>query len=493
MDDLDLQTSFRDLVFILFKRFWTFISILVLGMMIAFVWLFLIRDDAYLVGAKVLVKFGQEQALPTTALGERPMIVGQRTQDVNSEVDILQSAELIAKVVDHLGLDRPEVKPPPDRLLPWLRYQAKAGIKWLKDSYEGVMISIGLREELTPREKAIFTLQQGLKVISQKDSNVIVATLVYPARHGPSVILNDLLAFYLSSRTKIFQDATAVDFFTAQTASNRAALEASEEALKRFEAESSISTIEKQKEVLLQRIAAAQAPLDTAEVSLREATAKVQRIDRELREAEPDLAAAGGFPAQSFPEEVLQKLAELQREREQLRMQELDDSVVVKNNRAQFGSLVGMLVSHLRATQAEARSEYDTRDRSVKDLKAELAGLQHRTAEWNGLKRQASVSERNYLFYQQKLEEASTAVALEGRHTGNAVVIEPAMDALAPTGLRKTTLLGICLAVTLVVALGWISILEFFDHRVYSAEGLERQLQAPVLAVIPTEDSPRAA
>jgi capsular polysaccharide biosynthesis protein len=74
----------------------------------------------------------------------------------------------------------------------------------------------------------------------------------------------------------------------------------------------------------------------------------------------------------------------------------------------------------------------------------------------------------------------------ESRRIGNVVIVERATDPLAPYGVRKLTLLGIAFALIVCAALAWITIAEFFDHGVYTAATLQEQVDAPVLAVVPS-------
>ncbi len=483
-----LTASVRDLAFILFKRKWSVVTIFIVALLSTAIWLWLIRDDIYEVSASILVKLGHEQSLPPTMLGDRPMMVMQRYQDVNSEVNILQNTELIAQVVDALGLDKPAPpQPVPDKLIPRLRYYGKAAVRWVKESYEEVLISVGLRERLTPREKAVMKLKEGLHVIAEKDANVIIATLQFPIRQGSSVVLNTLLDAYQRFRPRMFYDVSAVDFFTGQVQTALADLHAAEQALDEFEASAGISLIAKQQEVLVQQIAEAQAAADAARVAAQEAASKLARFDQEMSRETPRLAAVGAFERGSFPDTLLLQMAELGRERERLRTMEFDDGVRIENNRSQFQVLANLLGTHLRSVLAERQALYDNRKHTLDDLQGQLNALHRNEMEWHARQRKVKVVEEQYVFYRKKLDEADARAALEREHVGNVVIIEHALDPLAPSGMRKTTLLLICLAVTAIAALAWVSIVEFFDHSFYTPEALTEYLGVPVIAVIPAE------
>jgi uncharacterized protein involved in exopolysaccharide biosynthesis len=485
--EFNLQTSLRDLVFILFKRKWGMLTIFLAGCLAAFVWVFLLRDSLYEVTGKVLVRIGHEQALPPTVLGDRPMpIIAQRSQDVNSEVDLLSSLDLLSRVVDRLGLDQPGPPTPvPPDLLGQARYYAKKWVRGFKDWYNEWLIVLGFRLRLTPREQAIAMLQKGILVLPQKESNIIVVRLFLPGREHASVILNTLLDLYLSFRLEMLEDGGGVDFFEAQVTKSSAELREAEAALQTLEETHNIQAIEDQKEILLRQIADARAASTAAEMALREARSKVDRLERELQSPEPDFAALGAFDPDSFPAAAMAHLSALQREREQLRMTELDDGVRIVNNRRQFNLLIGQISSNLRAALAERTLLHEGRAAELNALTQELESLHQAEMDWRAARRRSAQLEATDTFYRAKLEDASARAALEQRRIGNVAIVEHAIDPLKPAGMRKITLLGLSVLGALCAALAWAATAEFFDHRVYNAETLEKKLGAPVVAVIP--------
>ena len=105
---------------------------------------------------------------------------------------------------------------------------------------------------------------------------------------------------------------------------------------------------------------------------------------------------------------------------------------------------------------------------------------------WLDLKRKVQEFEEDYAFYRRKLEESSASTALmEREQTSNVSIIQQAMDPVQPAGMRKTLLLAIGLVVSLCAALVFVSIAEFFDHRIYRREDLERVLNVSVMGVVP--------
>jgi uncharacterized protein involved in exopolysaccharide biosynthesis len=318
-----------------------------------------------------------------------------------------------------------------------------------------------------------------------KDSYVIVVSMYLPVREGAARVLNSLLDIYLQRRAALFEERTAVPVFRSEAAARSAGLSEAETQLQAFETQSGISAIEKQKEVLLSEIARSDEELRSAELARGEAAEKLSRMERELQSSEPDFAALGDFEKDSFVGSLLLQLSELQKEREQLRLTELDSGARIQNNRSQFSALMKLVLSNLRSTLEQFEATRESRAVAVKQLHASLANLHDQQSRWTDLRRKTEVLESDYLFYGKKLAEASANAALAKADTSNVVIAERAMDAIAPSGMRKTTLLEISLGVALLAALSWVAVLEFFDHGLYSGADLEKRLGAPVLASVP--------
>jgi succinoglycan biosynthesis transport protein ExoP len=488
-----LPTSFRDLVLILFKWKWSIFFILVTGFIGSIVWLWVIRDEAYEVSSKILVKIGHEQTSNLTSMNEHPIpVVGERTHDVNSEIDILQNKELMGQVVDALHLDVPSPPPPyPAGTLPRIRWHVKDTMSRLREWQNELFIGIGLRPRLTYRERVLSMLSDGVIVTPQKDSNVIVARMFIGVREGGSVILNTLVDLYLKHRLQVWKGQGTEAFFAANLERSVRDLRQAEAALRNFEQTHNIIALQKQQEVLLVAIAGEEERTRQAGIVMEEARAKLTRVTAELSKPEPDFAALGEFPQGSFSDAVMQQLSGIIRQREQLRMTEFETGVRLENLRKQFRLLLDDVVSNVRAAAAERTAAYETRVRALTGMRAELTQLHGTELGWTDLQRRVTMAEAAYAKYSAKAQETAGLAELETRHIGNVVVIEHATDPLRPAGTRKLTLLATALAVVFLAALAWVAVAEFFDHRIYSTELLEGLVGVPAIGAIPASRAAR--
>ena len=488
MDRWIPQTSLRDLALVVFRRKWSVLAVFIVTILSALVYLFLIKDDLYELEAKVLVKIGREQAPPTTLVGERPIVMGYRHHDVNSEVDILKSTDLLAKVVDELHLDVPSPpEPPPPGIFQRIKYETRRVSRWFKDGLNELLIRVGMRERLSDRELAILGLQKRLRVEPVRDSNVLAIYLLVPIRQGSQIILNKLLDYYLDFRRTVYQDPTAVGFFTKQSDEERAKLNKAEENLQAFETQWQIQDLPQQIDVLINEINLARMKLTEAEISYKEAASKVDRLNQPGTNADSDYGLAGAFEERTFPENLLQQLTQLRLARIEMLLREPETGERVKNNQQQSDLVMGVMQSTLRSILAEKKAIYEDRLKVVEGLEKRLNELHSRRTHWNDLKREIKTLEDAFLLYERKLQESRANLALEEQKASNIVVLQHASDPLIASGLRKQTFLLIAMAMAFFAAIGWAAIAEFFDHRVYSAEHLTAHLSAPVLAVVPRD------
>jgi uncharacterized protein involved in exopolysaccharide biosynthesis len=484
MEDLFPRASARDLALIVFKRKWSIVAIFVATVAVFFAWLFLIHEDLYQLDAKVLVKIGREQAPPPSVMGTPPQLVAYRSQDVNSELEIFQSGDSIGQVVDELHLDQPAVQPVPSGLLARVKYELKRAMRPIKDWYEEMMILAGMRERLSPREKVIFGLRRGLTLRAQKDSNVFVASLVVPQRVGSARVLNALLDRYLELRRKLYRNQEA-GFFQSAVDESSGKLRHAERQLQVFESDGGIAQLEKQQSILLERIDLARDAWKEADYVRQELAGRIRRLGEEIQKPDPEFAGVAEFGNENFQQSVMRQLADLQREREKLRMTELDTGDRIQNNRQQYARLAQILSTNLHTALAEKEQQATLRKTAYDNLQDQLQQLHNKQMYWGDLKRKIQDYETAYQLFRRKLDQAAADDAMQASQIGNISVIERAHDPLAPTGMRKTTLLALALAGALLAALSWVTIAEFFDDRVYTVMQLQRHVSTQVFASIP--------
>lgn len=479
------QPRVGDLLFVLFKWKWSIFTITTVILLGSLFWLMVIREEVYMTEAKVLVKVGHEQAAPSTVLSQQPNTVGYRSADVKSEIDILKSTELIGVVIDKYGLDKLKPAPVPTGFIKLTKYRLKQVVRSIRDGIDEAMISVGLRERLSPREATLAALSQGLDVKALEGSNTVVAQWFLPFRLGSSTVLNALLDEYLKFRLSIYRDR-GNEFFRSAMAERSRDLEKAESQMNQYERSSAITNQPVQKELLLQNIAELERERHQAESEYKEAQSKVDLLAQELKKDKPNFGALGGFDQSPFQRSLMIEIAGLEKKRQELLLTEMDKSDRITNVTSQISLLANMLTANLKSVLAEKEARFNATHAEVQRLQAVLGGLHDREVPWTDMQRRVKQLEDEYHFFRKKYEESTaTRTAVEQQLSGNVAVIERAIDPVQPAGTRKTVYLGIALIAAIVTALAFVTIGEFFDHRMYTADQLERYIQAPVLATVP--------
>lgn len=479
--------SWRDILVVLFRRKIAILAVFFASLLSAVVYLTLIREETYTVGAKLLVRLGREQSAPITNLRDAAVpVITYRYQEVNSEIELLKSQNLMADVVDHFHMDRPAPpKRPAPGFLPWLRFEAKRLSKSVSAWYGDAMIALGMRERIDPRSAAIEQLTKGFDAVAQKDSNVVIVTLTLPFREGGSVVLSKLLEFYQQRRLRAYTDNAVEVYFQQEAQSRLARLQDSENQLQTFETAHGIAAIDTQKNELIAEITKVEGQLARARTQRSQLAGKQSRLTEQLKKPEPDVAVLGSFEKDSLPATLMPQLTALQREREQLRAVNLDASERIQNNRQQFRAVLSLLESHVQSVLTEATNEVEANTTELSRLKQQLQDLQQSQTAYAALRRNQKLMEESFVFFRGKHQEALSSNGMEKSNIGSVVIVDPPMDAIIPSGIRKTTILLIALGCALLGAAALTAVLEFLDSSVYTTIDIEELLGAPVIASVP--------
>jgi uncharacterized protein involved in exopolysaccharide biosynthesis len=367
-----------------------------------------------------------------------------------------------------------------------IRYQVKKVYNDVKDAVDELMIRYGLKERMSRRQVLLYSLSRALNVHGQKDSNIFAAELTMPYKGETAILLNQLIKFYLIKRMAVYK-TTGADYFREREKATGQELGDTEQQLQQFEMVGTVSVLGRQQEQILGQIGEAETAVLDARVKHEEASLKLRHLNEELNKPEANFGRLGEFPVDSFPQNLLRQIADLDRERERLRMTELDTGEKIHNNRSQAKALVALLSANLHSAEMERRNTLETRQLALLSLKERLGSIRNRQTEVETLSRKARENQEIHLFYRKKLEESLATQAADQQRAGNVSVVQWATEPIVPAGMRKMNLMVITLVAAIFLALAWVTIAEFFDDSLYTAEGIRRRLpDARITAVAET-------
>jgi len=255
-----------DILFALFKRKRTIIVCAVVGIIAAAAVYFLF-PPSYESQAKLLVRYVLERSGvdPAEAAGAAAQSGNQAQADrvIGAETEILTSWDLAIQVAEALGPQR--LLPPP------------------QDLFSHVVQAVGLKRFLPSSgpsatvAEAAGSIASGLKVVSDKGSNIILISYKNRNPEIAPLVLQELLSRYFVKHLEVHRSAGAFDFVAQQTDQVRARLNQAEDALKSLREKTGIASLKEGSAAITTEAAKAQEQLNAAEADLAEQQALVNQ------------------------------------------------------------------------------------------------------------------------------------------------------------------------------------------------------------------------
>ena len=394
-----------DILFALFKRKLTIVVCAALGILAAAA-LYRFYPPSYESQAKLLVRYVLERSGVDPVEAEKAGAASNNEGDrvIGAEMEILTSWDLAVQVAQAIG---------PRRLLPTTR-------------------------EPTEREAAS-SIISGLKVISNKGSNIILISYKNPNPEMAALVLQELLSRYFVKHLEVHRSAGAFDFVTQQTDQVRAHLNQTEDTLKSLREKTGIASLKEGSAALTGEAAKTQEQLNAAEADLAEQQALVNQI-AEKKEKKGWRTKTSS--SEKSPQSVKAQVA---------------------------------------GTQAKVAA-FKSRLRDIQQRTKQLAELAPQIVD---LERKREMDETNYKYFAASLEKARIDEALDPSKMPNISAVQrPSPPALVTKTRDKVALGlaggGIALGIALALLRGLV-----LNQTVGRPLQLETQLHIPLMLSIP--------
>jgi uncharacterized protein involved in exopolysaccharide biosynthesis len=478
--------SSRDLIAIGFRHkraiVITFCSV-VLGAVLATIFL----PPDYQTTTRFLVERARMDPIVTPDMHAEVVQADVREEELNSEVELLQSADVLRQVVVTAGLNR--------RHSWWDKMLAYAK---LEDSEENKIA------------KSANTLGKELKIEAIRKSNMIKVT--YSASDPQKVfkVLQALDEAYLQKNLAVHHPQGEFQFFDQETENYKKNLADAESQLKAFSQQDGGVSPQLARDITLQKLNDFAANLQQTYADIATTERRIDALEKQSGTTPQRLTTQSHV---SDDASVLQNLKStlmtLELKRTELLtkyqptyplVQEIDKEVA--DTRASIAAEEG---KPLRDETTDRNPTYAWISEELAKAKAEDNSLQARAAairtivakyqanahdlEQKGimqqdLLRRVKTEEENYLLYQRKREEARMTDALDQTRILNVAVAEKPIKPSLPATPRSIVLaLGILLAI--VFSLGVAFVLEYTNSSFRTPTEVLSELNIPVLAAVP--------
>jgi capsular exopolysaccharide synthesis family protein len=451
-----------------------------------------LMPDIYQSNGKLLVRMGRESTDivdPTAPAGrERISLSQNRENELNSEMEILTSEELVGEVVDAIGV--------------------KAILKGKSTGKKEQPSSVTPKQN-QGRNKAIRKLMKNLKVEVVKKSNIIALAYEAKAPKLASDVLTKLIDYYLEKRFSVYRTEGAYNFFKQQKEKLYNALAQTEKQIRDTKNRTNIGALLEQRPLLLERISALQTEIESNESALVVSKAKADVLQ----------VALVGLPKRLITKEISgQALTAADQMRTALNQLELkedeilssftENSIYAKEIRRQIAEARELLANAMEAKTVETGIN-ETHQKLELDLTAEQAILSSLQAKAEALiehmvraraelktindtevllsqlHRDKEIHEFNYRRYSRRLEQSRIDGVLENEKISNIRVFQAPTVPLKP--VRPVPLLNLFLGLVLGLfgGLGLVLLTDYLDHSFKKPEDIEEKLDVPALGVVP--------
>jgi uncharacterized protein involved in exopolysaccharide biosynthesis len=444
---------------------------------------------------KILVKRERADPVVTSSSNAPTLITQDVTQeDLNSEVELLKSRDLLEKVVVACGLHNQQSASILDKVLGWfVSPKEEAADKALR----------------IPR--AVRSLEKKLSVEPIAKSKMI--EVGYQA-HDPQLaarVLETLSTLYLEKHLAVHRPPGALDFFEQQTGQYQKGLASAEQQLDQFARDEGVVSIDLEKDIILRKVS-------EFESQLRKTQADQAAAEQRVRSLQSQLAAT---PARvttlmqtSDNPQLLQQmqstLLSLQLKRTELLtkfepgyrlVQEVDQQIAqtrealaqaekkaTREETTDLDKTHAWLEEELARTSAELATLKARSTKTAADVEAyreSARQLSRKEVTHQDLARAAKTAEENYLLYLRKQEESRISDALDRKRIVNATIAEAATVPAFPSSPNRPLNLALGLILAFLTSLGLAFAADYMDATFRTPDEVESFLRMPVLASIP--------
>lgn len=413
-------------------------------------------------------------------------------QDLNSEVELLKSRDLLRKVAVTCGLQTQR-----DGL--WQRLSAKMG-----GAYSP--------RETQQREiaRAVDVLETRIIAEPLKNTSLIRVTYTSPNAELSARVLATLATLYKEKHAEAHRPAGAFEFFDREAGHYRNELAASEARLQDFDAKSGLVDPQTQEQLVVQRISELQTELDQNRASIHAAeeratelktaqaaspqrqTTIVRKSDNgellaqlnstllslELRRREMLTKYAADYP---LVKETDAQIADAQRALASAMETPVNE---VTTDRAPAQDWIATEMTKAQADQAALKAQDFSIERELRESRATAIRIDREGAQRQDLARDMKTSEDNYALYATKREEARISGLLDQQRIVNVNIAEAATVPAFPLRTWPWVLaFGFFGASAASVGAAYAA--DRLDPTFRTPEELGRYLELTVLAAIP--------
>jgi uncharacterized protein involved in exopolysaccharide biosynthesis len=405
-------------------------------------------------------------------------------EEINSEVELLSSRDVLENVVLANGLEKPR----------------------------GFSLVDALRPHQTKDDRiarAARTLAKQLKIENVKNSNLI--EIIYKSS-DPQLsygVLKSLGDLYVEKHVAVHRPAGSYEFFAEETEKYRTELEEAERKLRNFGLQNVVAAPDAQRTDLSTQAADSIGQVHQAEQSI---AADEERIKNDQQQMGTTPQRSTTVRASALNDKLIDDLstallaAETKRTQLALKyepnyplVREVDEEIaedkaaVAQAEKKQYVAettdrdptyeLLREDVAKAHADLYAQRATLAATKRSVQSIRAEMVNLDQLSLSQQDLQREVKAAETNYLLYLAKREQERTSNALDVTRIANvAIAVPPAIPVLPVFSWPMIVLIGFSSATLLGIGAAYAA--DYFDSSFHTPAQVVDFLEIPIVVAI---------
>lgn len=490
-DDEDDVLDLRDLWRMVAKHKWLLVGVAVAGLLVALLLSF-VRTPMYVATTSLqvdkraprVVQFGQDLDPMAQELDDRT--------GLGTQLELLKSRVLAERVIDELRLDRAGALPPPSTAPADAAGTvdapadpaARGVLERIQDSWNKLREPAVAATARINREEVVEAFQETVTVQQVRNSRMLRIEVENADPQLAARIANTMTQSFiaLNLERRLESSSYAKTFLEQQLALTKARLEESERRLNQFARERRILTLDEKTNVVNQ--------------TFTEFSTALARTEQERIKIESEYNAVRANPDSARQVLDNRGIQELKLARSRLDAEYQQNAKIYKEDfprmqqlRAQINDIdakiqteVGFVLDSLAKALEMANSQEAAIRARLAATRGEIVKGQELSVEFNLLKREVDTNRELYNGLLQQVKEVGVAGGVE---TNNIQVVDKAEVPLFPHKPRIPLNAAIGLMAGLVLGLVLVFLMESMDDSIKLADEVEKNLDVPLLGVIP--------
>ena len=456
------QFFLRDILTVVFKHLKLIIALPLIVFAVVFVGNY-VWPPTFESSAQVRLTRGREvsQADPTVTQAAQTINMIQMTvEDINSELNLIHSKDLLRSVVEELDLHKNGDFPYGDSLL-------TKPFELIKGAGGFVLGLLQLTGRPSAVDRAMDQLDERLVAEPVRDSYVIEIRCRMGSAALAQEVLDKVLTVYQERHIEVFQNDKSVPFFEQQVTRVEEKLRAAQAELQGFRKGKSISLMDTEKELLLEQYTDAKKVL--SQLAETQSALEADSVDSNL------ISSLSSQTDSTVVREMQLRLLELLLERNRVVQSLGPKHPTVASLKEQLQRAQQDLIEAIASTKQITENKLNV-------AQARLEQLNETKAELEKLEQEVAILSDNYEYYSQKLEESRVADMLATESISNIKVVSSPAKPIEPIRPRRLLNLALALIGGAIAALAIAFFLDYLDHGLKTPEDVEYYAKVPLLA-----------